>query len=211
MNSTIFDPMEFGPDIAPAPIEEPASAAPVTGKRTGRPKKYRTEAERKEARNARDRRRRERTGTPGTTDKVPKAKETPVDAFAAELAALKEGYAESPKVVPAQGIDGDTNEAPNTPNTPAPYVTGYMLLLITDTLFPPLVGFIFRRDASGLTLTAEERKKLEPVADAAAADVLGTLTPAQAFFGTAFALYASKIRSLPPKAPKERKPAKAAK
>lgn len=186
------------------PSNFPHDLTDVGTRGPGRPAKYGTDDERRAARRERDRKRKQlaRDKAQGAPPDAPPGFTPPgkVDAFAEELAALQTAYKEAGPTPNAAPVEGGP-----VPDGEKPYISGYVLLMVADVLFPPLVGFLFRRDVTALRLTKEERDKLEPIADRAAMDVLGGLSPTALFFSTTFAIYAGKAQAMPKLPPKVRK------
>lgn len=172
---------------APEPMEAPPPVA------KGRPHKYATPEDAKAAKREQDRvrKRRERREAKGKG----KAKPSGMD----EVDELRKAYADLPELpeeadpVPGQG-------APE----PAPAPMGHILLAITDTVAPFVIAKAMRRDASRLGLTAGEKERLAPLADAAAEKMLAKTDPVKLFILTVSSIYFAKAQALP-KLPKQAK------
>lgn len=80
----------------------------------------------------------------------------------------------------------------------AEYISGYILLVICDFVFPMGISLILRKfakkdiSAEQLQLTGRELNKLEPLADAAAKQLSVQLSPLAAFGMTMAAIYGGK-------------------
>lgn len=189
------------PDTTPAP-------APAPGKR-GRPRKWASEAERKRAYNAARKEAREKArqegkepagGPPGGKQAKKQAAQGAADILNEQLHEIREGYGKAETPADLAGL-APPSEAPLV-------VSGYLLLVAIDAIAPVVVRFLFRRDASTLALTKEERQKVEPLADSVAAELTRGLTPVQMFAGVLLSMYAAKIPHLPKLPPRTRKAGK---
>lgn len=171
------------PDETPAP--EP---------KAGRPRKYATEAERREAKRIQDRERKKRART-----KAKGRAEAGRQDASDELDELRKAYADAPEARP--DAEADPVPAPGPEPEPAPPM-GHILLAITDTVAPFVIGKAMRRDTSRLALTAGEKEKLGPLADAAAEKLLAKTDPVRLFVLTVGSLYMAKAQALPKLPPK---------
>lgn len=180
----------------------PASQTSAKGKgKTGRPPLNLSEAERKARRNARDaaRRARERGEAPATPPAAP-ARDPKQRTIDEEIADLQDKYRAAGPAVEVTNTPAVENEPPKES-----FVTGYMLLAVCDSLIPALTALYFRRfkgrdiDPDDMRLTEKDKEALEKVADAAAQEIMGKLSPVSAFFLSSGAIYMSRI-------PKEVKP-----
>lgn len=163
-------------------IDVPDLDEPKAEKPKGRPRKYATDAEAKSAKRAKDaerkrKARRERKSRPE----------------ADELAELQKAYADLPEV----DADPDTPPAPSTQPEPVPAPMGHILLAITDTVAPFVIAKAMKRDASRLGLTASEKERLAPLADAAAEKLLAKTDPVKLFVLTVASIYFAKAQALP--------------
>ena len=92
---------------------------------------------------------------------------------------------------------GQGIEPPTTP--PNNLLNGYLILLICDAFLPLIVVRIARaRGNKGITskqlkLTAAEKKELEPIADAAAAQLLPSMSPVSQFLLAISSVYITKV------------------
>lgn len=175
------------------PTENPANEAKPANTKQGRPRKYASDEERKAARRERDRKARAaKRARPATaTAKGGDA----LQAAADEIEELRKGYADAPE----QGADPDPAKAASvTPEPPKrAALSGAVLLIGTDALFPPLIGRIMGRDPERMRMTNEERKRMEPIADEAAAEMFGQMSPVSQFVMGMAAIYAGKAQALP--------------
>lgn len=101
-----------------------------------------------------------------------------------------------PKVEPGPGV------GPALPTQPTPesnLLNGYLILLICDAFLPLVVIRIARaRGNKGITskqlkLTPAEKKELEPLADAAAAQLLPSMSPVTQFLLAMTSVYITKV------------------
>jgi hypothetical protein len=97
--------------------------------------------------------------------------------------------------------ESEVIETGNNSNNPAINITGDMLLAVVDTIAPIIAVIGLKVVTKGkkkvkinvFRLTEDERKILEPSADAAAAEILGNLSPTQLFIFTLLSIYAGKV------------------
>ena len=109
---------------------------------------------------------------------------------------------------PTTPTEEATTEAPVLPDpTPevAPaseYISGYVLLMICDFVFPFGISVFFTRvlkrkiDADKLQLTGKEFSKLEPLADAAARQISVQVSPLSAFALALASVYGGKALAM---------------
>jgi hypothetical protein len=109
-----------------------------------------------------------------------------------ELKEKGKAYSEAPKIEQST-IQGDI--LPEQPSSNL--LNGYLILLICDAFLPLIVTKIAKAAGKNITskqlkLTATEKKELEPLADAAAASIMPSLSPTSQFFLALSSVYISK-------------------
>lgn len=167
--------LNFTADKAPE-ITPDATEQPTTTRKRGRPRKDGAEPGSKPTPPPAGKR------TPGTQTSI-------IDELKAAGEEVQEKTAtEQAAAAPAQ--------APAS--NPAEWVSGQLLLLLCDTILPPLIAAIAKKrgvkvTAKQLRLTADEKKDLSELADEAAKVILPTMNPLTAFLLAMGAMYMSKI------------------
>lgn len=103
--------------------------------------------------------------------------------------------------IPADERERLNKEAEETARKVKPIISGYMLLLAVDGLFPGLVLWIFKRtnkaarliEVESIKLSKEQRELLEPVADEAAQYIFKEMHPLAAFALSVGFVYSGNI------------------
>lgn len=79
-------------------------------------------------------------------------------------------------------------------------INGYMLLIVCDVFFPFVISYFMKsrlqkagKQKKDLKLTREEKKELEPLADAAAKEISLNMSATQTFALTMLFMYADKV------------------
>lgn len=167
--------LNFSPDTAPE-ITPEATEQPATTRKRGRPRKDGAETG-------------NQTIPPVTGKKTPGKQTSIIDELKAAGEEVQERTAKEQAVTASPAAPA---------STPAEWVSGQLLLLLCDTILPPLITAIAKRRGIKVTvkqlrLTADEKKDLSELADEAAKVILPTMNPLTAFFLAMGAMYMSKI------------------
>lgn len=189
--------MPEAPQTAEAtPTPEPA-AEPKKGR--GRPRK---DGKPKGAPYTRNRKKKKPEPS-GEATETPPLEETP----GADSDLLKDldSFVQQPSETPTPEAPAEAPAMPDPTPEVAPaseYISGYVLLMICDFIFPFGISVFFTRvlkrkiDADKLQLTGKEFSKLEPLADAAARQISVQISPLSAFALALASVYGGKALAM---------------
>ncbi len=169
------------PQVAPAtPTPTPQPAAPASGE-DGARKRGRPKGSTKQP------------GEPGEPAKL-KHKAASMEDIRSQVSANAQRImAENPGTTPQQATATAAITTPGTPDV-ANLIDGYIVLLIMDALCPQAIKFLFKKKFEGIpadaiSLTENQKKSLEPLADQIAKYLVGYVNPLYAFLMVSGLMY----------------------